>query len=337
MPVDPARDMLEAIAILRTFEELPMHVHWTRRQWLTQTSAALGAGMTTGLAAAKLDERPKESFGYCLNTSTLQGQNLDLVELVEIAAKAGYQAIEPWIGDLDRHVKKGGDLKDLAQRIRDRGLTVESAIGFDEWIVDDEARRKKGLKDLRRSMELVKQIGGKRIAAPPAGAISQTNLDLLRIADRYRAILELGEQTGVVPQVEVWGFSRPLRLLGEAAMVAMECGHPQACILPDVYHLYKGGSRMTGLPLLSGSALHVFHFNDYPATPPRSTITDAQRIYPGDGVAPLRDILRDLRHIGFRGVLSLELFNREYWKQDALTVARTGLEKMRAVVRRSLG
>jgi sugar phosphate isomerase/epimerase len=47
-------------------------------------------------------------------------------------------------------------------------------------------------------------------------------------------------------------------------------------------------------------------------------------------------MLRELRRIGFQGVLSLELFNREYWKQDALAVARTGLDKMRAVVRASL-
>jgi hypothetical protein len=33
--------------------------------------------------------------------------------------------------------------------------------------------------------------------------------------------------------------------------------------------------------------------------------------------------------------LSLELFNETYWKQDALEVARTGLEKMRAVVKAS--
>ena len=58
--------------------------------------------------------------------------------------------------------------------------------------------------------------------------------------------------------------------------------------------------------------------NDYPAKPPRSEITDAHRVYPGDGVAPLASMLRDLRRIGFRGVLSLELFNRDYWKQDAL-------------------
>jgi sugar phosphate isomerase/epimerase len=46
--------------------------------------------------------------------------------------------------------------------------------------------------------------------------------------------------------------------------------------------------------------------------------------------------LQDLKQIGYRGVLSLELFNRDLWKQDPATVARTGLEKMRAVVKAGL-
>jgi sugar phosphate isomerase/epimerase len=234
-------------------------------------------------------------------------------------------------------VKKGGNLKDLGQRLRDRGLSVPSAIAFFEWSVDDEARRQKALEEAKQGMDRVRQIGGLRIAAPPAGAPNQTDLPLLRVAERYRALLELGDKTEVVPEVELWGFARVLSRLGEVAYVAVECGHPKACILLDVYHLYKGGSNLTGLRLLNGSALHVVHFNDYPAQPPRATITDAQRVYPGDGVAPLKSILRDLRHIGFRGLLSLELFNRDYWKQDALTVARTGLEKMRTAVRNSLG
>jgi len=52
-------------------------------------------------------------------------------------------------------------------------------------------------------------------------------------------------------------------------------------------------------------------------------------------VAPLPSILRDLYATGFRGALSLELFNRSYWEQDALTIARTGLEKTRAVVQKA--
>jgi sugar phosphate isomerase/epimerase len=278
----------------------------------------------------------KEPFGYCLNTSTLQGQKLDLVEIVEIAARAGYQALEPWINELDRFAQGGGSLKELGKRLADRGLTVESAIGFAEWIVDDPERRRKGVEEAKRAMGLVQQIGGRRLAAPPAGATAQADLNLLAAADRYRALLELGDRMGIVPQLEFWGFSKALNRLGEAMLVALESGHPKACVLADVYHLHKGGSPPAGLRLVNGSALHVVHFNDYPAEPPRTAITDAQRVYPGDGVAPLKSIVRDLRHIGYRGVLSLELFNRDYWKQDALTVARTGLEKMRAVVRSSL-
>lgn len=309
-----------------------MNTQWTRRQWLTAAPAAFGAGP----ASAAEPPPPKEPFGYCLNTSTLMGQKLDVVELVEVAAKAGYQALEPWIGDLDRHVQQGGNLKVLGQRIRDRGLSVESAIGFPEWLVEDEARRKKGVEEMKRAMAMVRDLGGKRIAAPPAGVTQLAGLNLSRAAERYRALLELGGQMGVVPQVEFWGPSKALSRLSEAAFVALESGHPQACILADVYHLYKGGSPLSGLTLLAGSALHVLHFNDYPARPPRESITDAARVYPGDGIAPLKEIVRGLRQIGYRGVLSLELFNRDYWKQDPLTVARTGLEKMRAVVRNSL-
>jgi 2-keto-myo-inositol isomerase len=155
--------------------------------------------------------------------------------------------------------------------------------------------------------------------------------DLLKVAERYRALLELGDQMGIVPQVEVWGSSRTLGRLSEAAMVAIEAGHPKACILPDVYHLYRGGSNLAGVKLLAPSAIHVFHFNDYPADPPREKLTDADRVYPGDGVAPLKGLLRDLSVGGFRVMLSLELFNRKLWSQDPLTVIKSGLEKMKAL------
>jgi sugar phosphate isomerase/epimerase len=275
-----------------------------------------------------------EPFGYCFNTSTIRGQMLPLVEVVEIAAKAGYKGIEPWVREIDQYTAAGGSLADLRKRIADLGLSVASVIGFAEWIVDDDARRAKGMEEAKRTMDLTAQIGGTRLAAPPAGA-TRESLDLRKVTDRYRALLDAGNSLGVAPQVEVWGFSQTLGRLSECVYVAIESGHPKACVLPDVYHLYKGGSGFEGLKLVSGSAMHVLHMNDYPAQPPRDQITDAHRVYPGEGVAPLTQILRDLRGSGFRGMLSLELFNRGYWEQDALAVALAGIEKMRAAVARS--
>lgn len=309
---------------------------FSRRELLAGSAAiALTAALPDSVDAQA--QRPKdEPFGYCLNTSTIRGQNLSLVEEIEIAAKAGYTGLEPWVREIDQYVKNGGTLKDLASRLRDAGISVESVIGFPEWIVDDDARRKKGMEEARRCLEITRDIGGKRLAAPPAGATDKSDISLAAIVERYQALLKLGDEIGVVPELEVWGFSKTLGKLSEAAYVVTECGHRNACILPDVYHLHKGGSASSGLKFLAGDALHVIHFNDYPGTPTRTEITDAHRVYPGDGVAPLKEILNDLRHIGFRGMLSLEVFNRDYWKQDALAVARTGIEKMRAAVKASV-
>jgi 2-keto-myo-inositol isomerase len=65
---------------------------------------------------------------------------------------------------------------------------------------------------------------------------------------------------------------------------------------------------------------------------PIEDLTDSDRVYPGDGLARLKQILQDLMNMGGAKVLSLELFNENYWKQDALQVAKTGLQKMRQLV-----
>jgi sugar phosphate isomerase/epimerase len=139
----------------------------------------------------------------------------------------------------------------------------------------------------------------------------------------------------VVPQLELWGFSKNLNKLGECVCVAMETGHPKACVLADVFHLYKGGSDIHGIRLLGPEAIQVLHMNDYPAEPARDKIDDSYRIYPGDGVAPLTDILRMLHGTGGQKVLSLELFNRGYWAEDALGVAKAGLAKMKATAEKA--
>ena len=240
--------------------------------------------------------------------------------------------MEPWIESITEYIKNGGSLPDLKKRISDSGLTVEGAIGFPEWLVDDDARRAKGLERAKREMDMVAQIGGRRIAAPPAGATALPKLDLTKAAERYRVLLEAGEQLGMVPELEVWGFSQNLGRLSECVAVAMETGHRNACVLADVFHLYKGGSDFHGLRLLSPEAVQVLHLNDYPNDPPREKIDDSYRVYPGDGVAPLTDLLQTLRATGGQKVLSLELFNRKLWTEDALEVAKTGLAKMKALV-----
>ena len=321
---------------------------WNRREWLGSVAAGLSlSGVASGADTASfhpLDAEPismasstlSYSFAYSLNTSTISGQKVPITQEVKIAAEAGYQGIEPWIRELDAHVEAGHSLDDLRKQIGDSGLVVPSAIGFFEWVVDDPAARKKGLEEARRSMELVRKIGGTRIAAPAVGATDISGIDLRAIGDRYKDLLVLGREIGVIPEIEVWGFSKTLTRLADASYVAISAGEPDACILADVYHLYKGGSAFGGLHFLQGKNLPVFHMNDYPGHLSPEKINDSDRVYPGDGVAPLGALIPTLCDIGFQGFLSLELFNKEYWAQDPQLVAKTGLEKMKKSVAAAL-
>lgn len=301
---------------------------------LAGSNAAIAASKTAGSAA---NRRTANGYRFCLNTSTIREPQLGIEKEVDIAGAAGYDGIEPWIPTLREYVDGGGKLADLGKRISDAGLTVESAIGFAQWIVDDEPRRKEALEEAKRDMDMLREIGGTRIAAPPVGAHGgdSAKIELQVVAERFRALLEVGDQTGVVPQLEIWGFSKNLSRLGEVMYVIGETGHPKACLLLDIYHLYRGGSDFTGLNLLSDSALQVFHVNDYPAMPPREKMNDSDRIYPGDGIAPMSQILNSIGGPERSIVLSLELFNRDYWKLDPLVVARTGLAKMKAAVEKA--
>jgi sugar phosphate isomerase/epimerase len=271
-------------------------------------------------------------FAYCINTSTIRVEGITLPQAIDVAAKAGYQGIEPWVSELDAYVEGGGSLRDLSMQLSDRGMTVPNLIGFFEWGVPDDTRRKAGFEEARRNMELAARLGCKGLAAPPMGLREMTGVDLMQLADYYAELIEVGREYGVVPILEFWGIAKTLGHLGEAMLVVAECGQPEACLLADVFHMYKGTGHFEGFHHVGPNTIGLVHMNDYPADPDRATAVDADRVFPGDGIAPLGQILRDLKQGGYDGMLSLELFNKSYWEHDASWIAEVGIGKMKQVV-----
>lgn len=301
----------------------------------TTASAQSDTSASTVMPASNaFGKRPK----LALNTSTIRGQKLTVDQQIRVTADAGFDGIEPWIRDLRRYVDEGGKVATLKSMMDDFGLECSGAIGFARWIVDDAKQRSAGLDEARRDMELVRSLGGRFIAAPPIGVARESELaggavpPLDAIAERYAALLDVGDQVGVTPLLELWGFSKVLSTLGELAYVATAASHSSAAVLPDFYHIYKGGNSMTSLAMIEASRMPLFHINDYPAQPAIDSIADKDRVYPGDGVCPLVDTIAMLLRHGFRGTFSLELFNSDYWKQPALDVAQQGHMKSQAVV-----
>lgn len=305
----------------------------SRRHFLGAALVGLG-GMV--VAPARVQGGTKNqggAFRYALNTGTIRGYKLTLRQQILAAIAAGYQGIEPWISDLQTAAKKPGELAELKKICADAGLAVIGAIGFAPWAVNDVDVRRKGVEQLKREMALVSALGGTHIAAPPAGAYGKdVRLQLDDVVERYRTILELGGETGVMPMLEFWGKSANLSRLNECLYVAAGTGHPKATILADLFHMYTGGSPYAALGLLSPAALPVLHVNDYPRGMAREKMQDGDRVWPGDGAAPMAEIFSTLKTHGLFPWLSVEIFQKRYWNQMSVEeTLRTGLAKMKAV------
>lgn len=301
----------------------------SRRNAIKTIGLSAGAFIAPDLLKASPDVNETQ-FSFCLNTSTIMGQKPGLKGYLDIAAKAGYDGVELWIRDIQEYISSGNSLSELKKYISDSGLRFENAIGFAPWMVDDDEKRKAGFQQMENEMELLAELGCKRIAAPAAGV--NAPLDLFKAGERYKSLLDLGRKTGVMPQLEFWGAFPYFHHLGQVLMVAAVADDPDARILPDVYHLFRGGSGYDGLKMLNGNLIEIFHMNDFVDSIPREKQEDKDRVYPGDGAAPMNKIIADLKAIGGNKVLSLELFNQNYWKEDALSVAIRGLDKMKRLV-----
>jgi sugar phosphate isomerase/epimerase len=304
--------------------------HLGRRRLLQLLGASAGLAFVPSILRSQPTAAINNSFIYCMNTATIRGHNLGMVKELEVIAKAGFTGVEIWMDTLQTYLDKGGTLPDLKKRITDLGLTVENAIGFTQWIVDDDNVRNEAVEQLKKEMDQLAQLGCHRTAAPPAGATERPGLDMKKAAERYRTILELGDKTGVVPHLELWGFSANLHKLSDVVYVAIESGHPKAKVLLDNFHLYKGGSSLDSLHLMDNSAVDIFHMNDYTDIP-RENITDEDRVLPGDGMSPLPKILKTLKDPARKLVLSVEIFNKKYYSMDANDVAKLALQKLKAV------
>lgn len=302
------------------------------RRKLIKTAGVGALAAFVPLPAFSTNKRTgKTRFTYSLNTSTIRGQNPGLLKSIDIAARAGYDSVELWVKDIKAYLEDGHSLASLHTYLTDSDLTVCNAIGFAPWMVNNEDIRKKGFVQMEEEMNMLADIGCQRIAAPAAGV--KEELDLFEVGGLYKRLLALGRKTGVMPQLEFWGASGHFYHLGQALMVAAVANDPDTRLLPDIYHLFRGGSGFDGLRLLGGGVIEVFHMNDFVPHIAREKQKDKDRVYPGDGVAPMKQVIKDLSEKGGTITLSLELFNETYWQQDAFEVAKTGLEKMKAMVK----
>lgn len=264
------------------------------------------------------------TFGYSLNASTIRGT--PVLRQIEVAAAAGFGALELWFTDTDTFERSGGSLSDISNALSDSGLEVPSIIAFSNWF-DCPAEAWADRKDTASMrMEQAARLGAKHLICSPPASHADTRTGALR----YRELLALGKSHGVTPAFEFLGFVAQFCTI-ESALEVLELAQGGATIL-DPFHVFRGGGSLDSLSKLRADQIAVSHFNDTVLEPSRELQSDRDRVMPGEGSFELRRYCRLLSDTGYAGWLSLELFREDLWARDPFEVAREGLQKMKQVV-----
>ncbi len=256
---------------------------------------------------------------------------------VEGIAKAGVRAVEPEIAKVQQFAMQPGESLITAKKVLDdlglKAVSTSNHLGLPDAVP---AQVNNLLDALKPKLEVAQAIGADRIVCPSTGSGTKTADDYKRAVETMQKGGELAKPYGVMLMIE---FARTSTLIGSLATclkVVRETNHPNVRAMMDTYHFWGGISKFEDLELLRDGELAHLHFEDVPADPPREGQGQPDRVFPGDGVAPLRRIVQVLKQKKYAGPASLEMFQTVsplVRDLDAFTIA----SKARAAIEPLIG
>ena len=247
---------------------------------------------------------PSYNMATTMKSSTLENDIL-------LAAGAGFRHIELRKEKLLDYLRRGGTLAALKTLLEDNDIkpmcinaladisfhkgqartTVEELCHFLCY-----AGQFVGCPDL----EVIAAFGAptddrEEVTAETAGVLAE----LAKIAADYNMRLAL-EYMGV-PKNSV-------RTYAHAMEIAERSGAANVGLLVDTWHHFAGGSKPEELLGPGSDRIFTVHIGDAPDKAPL-TLRRNECIWPGDGAAPIPEMLRNLKKVGYEGIVSVEIFD----------------------------
>jgi 2-keto-myo-inositol isomerase len=268
---------------------------------------------------------------YGLNGATTG--DADLRTDIRAAREAAYQVLEIRDTKLRDYLAAGGTLAGLRQELKDAGLEPYTLNALEHATHPTGPALHALLDRVKTFCEWAAALECPYIVAVPSFAHEVTDRGRMQrtAVEALQRIAEAARPYRVRVGFEFLGFPDcTVNTLVAARRIVDAVGDPNVGLVIDAFHFYAGGSTWAMLDGLPPEQLFIVHLDDAEDRP-RETLQDAHRLLPGDGVIPLRDMVRRIEDLGYDGPWSIELFRPEYYAWDPVKLARVSREKMEAL------
>src|SRR2546427_622972 len=241
-------------------------------------------------------------------------------------ARAGvWDGVELRRVDFARAAEQGQAAEEVLKLVRGSGLRV-ACVGVElGWMFAGDNERRRLLQAFAESCRWAAELGCSTVMS----ASDRGRGDLARAAVNVREAGDIAAAHRVKLAIEFNSHAEQLNNLDVMRRVVTRAAHPTSGLLLDKYHLGRSGATLSAIDDVALGEIAYVQYSDVPRTglEPGKAL---DRLPPGRGSVPFKEIFELLDRKGYRGFMSYEAPNPAAWARPADEVAREALEATRA-------
>jgi sugar phosphate isomerase/epimerase len=260
---------------------------------------------------------PKMRDRLALHTWTLD--TTPLADVLRAAKGGGWNAVELRRIDFTRCFDAGMSNAQVLDLVRASGLKV-ACVGTEYGLIFAKGEEKKRLlKVLDETCANAVALACNLVMIAPGQNPPGT---LREGAANFRDGGEIAKAHGVRLALEFNSQHPVINRLEAGREIVAAAGHPSCGLLFDAYHLERSGGGGRGFEDVAPEEIFAFQYSDVPAGPPPADKRPTDRLPPGLGMVRWGEVFQLLLEKNYRGYLSYEAPNPEYWSRPPEDVAR---------------
>jgi 3-dehydroshikimate dehydratase len=243
------------------------------------------------------------------------------------AAKAGFRAVEIFENDLTFFRGKPRDARLLAA---DLGLEIVALQPLRDFEAMPDPVRARNFARAARKLDLMHALGA-RLLCLCSNVSPDAIDDPGRAARDLAELADLARQQGIRIGYEALAWGQWVKDWTAAWEIVRAADRDNLGIVLDSFHICARGNPIEPIATLPAERIALVQVADAPALvmDPLS-LSRHYRCYPGQGDYPIVDYLDAVTRSGYRGPLSLEIFNDQFRGASTAAIAIDGMRSLRA-------
>ncbi|WP_138466223.1 bifunctional sugar phosphate isomerase/epimerase/4-hydroxyphenylpyruvate dioxygenase family protein [Poseidonocella sp. HB161398] len=248
-----------------------------------------------------------------------------LKEKLEAIAAAGFDGIEIFEQDF---ITDTGSARDVGARIRDHGLEISLFQPFRDFEGLPKDLRARAFDRAERKFDLMQELGAELLLVcssvhPRAlGGIDRAAADLRELGERAAA-------RGLRIGYEALAWGRYVNDHRDAWEIVRRAEHDNVGLILDSFHTLGRGLDPETIRRIPGDRIFFVQLADAPKIEMDLHYWSRHyRCMPGEGGLPVTDFMRAVLAAGYRGPVSLEIFNDQFRGGAPRGIAQDGYRSL---------